>query len=81
MSASNASLFGEFLIVCRAEDHGGSWSAFYKINQFADDGKTSQVFEDEEQLEGAFESEEQAIAAAKAAAESKISRGKPPKWS
>jgi hypothetical protein len=80
MGVSNASLFGEFLIVCRAENHGGLWSAFYKINQFADDGKTSQVFEDEDQLEAKFGSEEEALAAAKAAAESKISRGKPPKW-
>jgi hypothetical protein len=80
MDSGNASLFGEFLIITRAEMRGDHWLGFYKLNQFADDGKTSTVFEDEEEIDERFESEAAALQAARKAAEASITRGKAPKW-
>jgi hypothetical protein len=80
MDSGNASLFGEFLIITRAEVRGDHWIGFFKLNQFADDGKTSTVFEDEEELEEKFSSQDAAVEAARKAAEASITRGKAPKW-
>jgi hypothetical protein len=80
MDSGNASLFGEFLIITRAEMRGDHWLGFYKLNRFADDGKTSTVFEDEEEVDERFESEAAALQAARKAAEASITRGKAPKW-
>ena len=80
MDSDEATLFGEFLIISRAELHGDKWVAFFKVNQFADDGKTSTVFEDEEELEERFESKDAAVEGARKAAEASITRGKSPKW-
>lgn len=81
MDSSNTSLFGEFLIITRAEMREDHWIGFYKLNQFADDGKTSTVFEDEEEIEERFDSKDAAVEAARKAAEASITRGKAPKWS
>ena len=80
MESSEANLFGEFLIISRAEQHGDEWLAFFKVNQFADDGKTSTVFEDEEEVEERFPSREAAMEGARKAGEASITRGKAPKW-
>ncbi len=81
MTASVASLFGDYLIVARAAAVGTRWAGFYKINQFADDGTRSMVFEDETELELTFESRQEALDAARAAAEQEIGRiGRKPRW-
>ncbi len=80
MDSGNASLFGEFLIITRAEMRDDHWVGFFKLNQFADDGKTSTVFEDEEELEEKFSSHDAAVDAARKAAEASITHGKAPKW-
>ncbi len=81
MSETVATLFGDYLIVARAAPAGTRWAGFYKINQFADDGTRSMVFEDEEELETTFESRQEALEAARVEAEAAIGRlGKKSHW-
>jgi len=74
VSDSVATLFGDYLIVARAAQAGTRWAGYFKINQFAEDGTRSMVFEDEEQLETTFETRQEALEAARTEAEAQIGR-------
>lgn len=81
MSESVATLFGDYLIVARTAPAGPRRAGYFKINQFAEDGTRSLVFEDEEELDATYETGTEAPEAARIAAEAHIGRlGKKPGW-